>query len=134
MSQTTSYTIATIVDQSPDEAIERVTALLKEEGFGVLTTIDVSATLKAKLDVDTPPYTILGACNPQLAYEGLQREPELGVMLPCNVIVYERDGRTHVAAMEPVQALAVVGNDQLADIASDAKERLQRVIERMERA
>lgn len=123
-----SYTISTTVPYGYADAIERVTAALQGEGFGVLTTIDVQATLKTKIDVDVDPYIILGACNPQLAHRGMQAEPELGALLPCNVIVREADGVVHVAAMEPLTALGMIGNPQLDPIAQEAHDRLERVI------
>ncbi|RIK35516.1 MAG: ABC transporter ATP-binding protein [Chloroflexi bacterium] len=114
------------------EAIAATTAALKEEGFGVLTEIDVQATLKAKLDVEYRPYVILGACNPRLAYRGLQAEPELGLLLPCNVIVYDNgDGTSTVSIVDPLQMLGVVDNPALQPVANEAKARLQRVIEHL---
>jgi uncharacterized protein (DUF302 family) len=107
-----------------------VTEALKQEGFGILTQIDVKETLKKKLNVDFPKYVILGACNPHLAHKALSAETEIGLLLPCNVIVYERkDGSTVVAAQDPDAALGIVGNPGLAPIAKDARERLVRVIE-----
>jgi uncharacterized protein (DUF302 family) len=107
-------------------------AALKQEGFGVLTEIDVQATLKAKLGVDYRPYVILGACNPQLAYQGLQIEPELGLLLPCNVIVYDNGDQTStVNIVDPFQMLGVVHNPALEPIASEANTRLRRVLDRL---
>ncbi len=126
-----SYYFARTVDYSFDRAIERVTEELKEEGFGVLTEIDVQATLKKKLDVDVPPYRILGACNPHFAYQALQVEPHIGVMLPCNVIVREVDGEVEVAAVDPVASMAAIQNPELTAIASEVRERLKSVIERL---
>lgn len=123
-----SYVMTTTVPLSQEEALERVTDALAQEGFGVLTTIDVQATLKAKLDEDVPAQTILGACNPQLAHRGLQVEPDLGALLPCNVVVRQQDGATVVTAMEPLTALGVIDNSALEQIARDAHERLSRVI------
>ncbi len=115
-----------------DEAVERVTAELKEEGFGVLTEIDVQATLKKKLDVAFRPYRILGACNPGFAHQALQAEDKIGTMLPCNVIVQEIDaGRCEVAAVDPVASMQAVENDALMPIAAQVRERLQRVVERL---
>jgi uncharacterized protein (DUF302 family) len=106
-----------------------VTAALKQEGFGVLTQIDVQATLQAKLGVTTSPYLILGACNPQLAYQALQLEPELGLLLPCNVIVYDNgDETTTVSIVDPIQMLGVVENPALQPVAEEANRRLQRVV------
>ena len=105
------------------------TAALKQEGFGVLTEIDVQATLKAKLGVDYRPYVILGACNPQLAYQGLQVESELGLLLPCNVIVYDNGDQTStVSIVDPFQMLGVVHNPALEPIATEANARLRRVL------
>jgi uncharacterized protein (DUF302 family) len=104
-------------------------AALKQEGFGVLTEIDVQATLKAKLGVDARPYIILGACNPELAYQGLQIEPELGLLLPCNVLVYDNGDQTStVSIIDPFQMLGVVHNPALEPIASEANTRLRRVL------
>lgn len=110
-----------------DEAIERVTFALKEQGFGVLTEIDVKATLKQKLDVDFRPYKILGACNPRLAHRALSTDLEIGLLLPCNVVVYQTGDGVRVDFLDPVQALGVVGNDTLAPIAEEARERLMAV-------
>ena len=124
-----AYGIRTTVKGSYEETIPRVTDALKQEGFGILTQIDVKDTLKKKLDVDFPKYIILGACNPPLAHRALSAETEIGLLLPCNVIVYEgKDGRTVVAAQDPDAALGIVGNPAIAPIAKDARERLVRVI------
>lgn len=112
-----------------DEAIERTTAALAERGFGVLTTIDVKATLKKKIDVDFRPYTILGACNPGLAHQALQAEPYIGVMLPCNVVVQEVDGVVEIAAVDPVASMGAVENDALGDVATQVRAMLQEVVE-----
>lgn len=127
MSQT-HYQFSTRVQLPYAEAVERVTAELKKEGFGVLTEIDVKATFKKKLDIDYPPYIILGACNPPSAYKALGAEIEIGLLLPCNVIVYEDNGETVVSAIDPVAMLGVVHNPELDAIASDIQARLQRVI------
>ena len=124
-----AYAIRTTVKGSYEETIPRVTDALKQEGFGILTQIDVKDMLKKKLDVDFPKYIILGACNPPLAHQALSAETEIGLLLPCNVIVYEgKDGRTVVAAQDPDAALGIVGNPAIAPIAKDARERLVRVI------
>jgi uncharacterized protein (DUF302 family) len=114
------------------QAKAATTAALKAEGFGVLTEIDVQATLKAKLGVDHRPYVILGACNPQLAYQGLQAEPELGLLLPCNVIVYDNgDHTSRVSIIDPIQMLDVVHNPALAPLAAEVNTRLRRVIDQL---
>jgi len=112
-----------------DEAVEKVTATLKEEGFGVLTTIDVKATLKAKLDADFKRYVILGACNPKLAYQAFTAENDVGLLLPCNVVVYEADGGSVVAAIDPEAMLSVTGRDDLKPLAREVKTRLARAID-----
>ena len=113
-----------------EETIQRATNALKQEGFGVLTTIDVQATLKAKLGVDHKPYVILGACNPNLAYQALQTEPELGLLLPCNVIVYDNgNGTSHVSIVDPEQMMGMVQNEALHTVAADSAARLRRVAE-----
>jgi len=118
-----------------DETVGRVTEALKTEGFGVLTTIDVKATLKLKLDRDFRRYVILGACNPHLASQALDAELELGLVLPCNVIVYERDdGRTAVSAMAPIPAMGMIGNETLKTVATEADARLRRVLGTLESA
>lgn len=123
------YGFGTTLDLPLAEAVARTTEALKAEGFGVLTTIDVQKTLKEKIDVAFEPYVILGACNPQLAYRGLQAEHELGLLLPCNVIVHEHDGRATVSAVDPAQMLGVVGdNPELQAVAAEAGERLRRVV------
>ena len=123
-----AYAITRTVDGTFADAVERVTAALKAEGFGVLTTIDVQATLKAKLDRDIPAYVILGACNPQLASRGLELEPDLGVLLPCNVVVREAADGVVVAAMEPLVAVGLAGNAALAPLAAEARERIERAV------
>ncbi|CAN5824518.1 DUF302 domain-containing protein [soil metagenome] len=111
------------------EAEERATNALKEEGFGILSEIDLKAAMKEKLDLDYRQYKILGACNPALANQGLQEEYELGLLLPCNVIVYEDAEGGVVAAVDPKTMLDVVGNDALAQIAEEAEMRLGRALE-----
>ena len=127
MSQT-HYQFSARVQLSYEEAVQRVTAELKKEGFGVLTEIDMKATFKKKLDIDYPPYIILGACNPPSAYKSLNNEVEIGLLLPCNVIVYEDNGETVVSAIDPVVMMSVVHNPDLDPIANDIQARLQRVI------
>ena len=113
------------------DAVARVREELEVEGFGVLTEIDVQATLKQKLDIDGEPYVILGACNPSLAHQALDAEPDLGVLLPCNVVVYERGGVTHVSAVDAERMLSIVESDELAPIAEDVRARLAAVVERV---
>jgi uncharacterized protein (DUF302 family) len=112
-----------------EQAIERVIAALKEEGFGVLTEIDVKATMKKKLDADFRRYVILGACNPPLAHRALTADLEIGLLLPCNVIVYEEGSGSEVAIIDPLTMLSFVDQPGLESVAGDARQRLQRVIE-----
>jgi uncharacterized protein (DUF302 family) len=130
MEGTTNYYHSKILDQSPEQVEPRVREALEDEGFGVLTEIDVKATLKKKLDVDFRPYKILGACNPPAAHQALQAENKIGTMLPCNVIVQETDdGRTEVAAVDPVASMQAVENATLNNIAEEIRDRLRRVID-----
>jgi uncharacterized protein (DUF302 family) len=126
---TTDYGFRATLDIPYEEAIERTTAALKEEGFGVLTEIDVKATLKKKLNADFRRYVILGACNPNLAYEALQDELEIGLLLPCNVIVYEKNGGSVVSIVDPLSMLGVVEGPTLDPVANEAQTRLKRVVE-----
>ena len=120
------------VSASFDETLEKVTEALKAEGFGVLTEIDVRETLKKKLDVDFRRYKILGACNPPFAHRALQQDLGVGLLLPCNVVVYEEDGGgTHVAAIDPMQTIAAQGAAGLAEIAAEVRQRLERVLARV---
>jgi uncharacterized protein (DUF302 family) len=124
------YYFSKTVNLSFDDAIEKVMAELKKEGFGVLTDIDVKQTLKKKLDVDFKKYRILGACNPPFAYKALQVEDKIGTMLPCNVIVQEIDeGQVEVAAIDPVASMQAVANPALKDVAEEVQGKLKRVIE-----
>ncbi len=107
-----------------DGAIERVTAALKDQGFGVLTTIDVKATLKKKIDVDHEPYVILGACNPPFAHQALTAEPDVGLLLPCNVIVRQTDAGVRVAFVDPVAMFTVVGRDDMRPLVDQVRARL----------
>ncbi|NOX64279.1 MAG: DUF302 domain-containing protein [Chlorobi bacterium] len=125
-----NYGFSKVVDLSYEAAIEKVTEELKEEGFGILTEIDVKATLKKKLDIDVKPYKILGACNPPFAYKSLQAEEQIGLMLPCNVIVYVNDnGETIVAAVDPVASMQAVENENLGEVAETIQGKLKKVID-----
>ena len=124
------YYFSRTIEMSYETAIERVTEELKKEGFGILTQIDVSSTLKKKLDVDFRPYVILGACNPPFAYKALQAERNLGLLLPCNIIVQDAgDGKTEVAAIDPAASMQTVENAALAAVAGDVRTKLQQAIE-----
>ena len=126
------YFTTTLRNMSFSEAIAKVTDELKTEGFGILTEIDITATLKAKLDVDFYNYTILGACNPPFAYKALQAEDKIGTMLPCNVIVQEKElGTIEVSAVDPGASMAAVTNDKLKWIAGEVRDSLQRVIKKL---
>ena len=127
----TSYALTGETTLPLADAVARVREELKVEGFGVLTEIDVRATLKEKLDIDVEPYVILGACNPPLAHQALEAEPDLGVLLPCNVVVYERGGTTHVSAVDAERMLSIVENDALAGVAEDVRARLVAVVDRV---
>ena len=126
---TTAYTLSETTSQPFDATVERVRGKLAAAGFGILCEIDVQATLRAKLGVETEPYLILGACNPPLAHRALAAEADLGTLLPCNVVVYRRDETTHVASVDPERMLSIVDNDELAPIAADVKARLTSVVE-----
>ena len=118
------------VDHDVDTAIERVTEELAEEGFGILSTIDVKATLKKKLDLDRRPYVILGACNPHFAHQALEMEEGLGLLLPCNAVVYQNDaGRTVIGAIDAHAMLGVVGNEALDPVADEVNGRLRKAID-----
>lgn len=123
------YISTTLKNTSFKDAIDKTTAALKEEGFGVLSEIDIKATLKKKLDADFYNYTILGACNPQMAHQALQAENKIGTMLPCNVIVQEREpGVVEVSAVDPAASMMAVENDSLGEIAKDVRDKLTKVI------
>ncbi len=125
-----SYHFSKTVDMSMDQAIEHVTAALAAKGFGVLTTIDVRATLKRKLNVDFRPYIILGACNPSFAYKALQAEDKIGAMLPCNVVVqHVGDGRIEVSAVDPVASMQAIDNPSLGSTAGEVRQLLKQVVE-----
>lgn len=121
------YGFSKTVDLSFEDTINKVTEELKKEGFGVLTTIDVKDTLKNKIDVDFKKYTILGACNPPFAHKALLAEEEIGLLLPCNVIVYEKEGKSVVSFFDPSLMAKVVDNENLSSIAGEVKEKLQNV-------
>jgi uncharacterized protein (DUF302 family) len=127
-----SYYFNKTIDLPFDEAVERVKAELKKDGFGVLTEIDVKKTLHEKLGVDFRPYRILGACNPPFAYKALMAEDKIGTMLPCNVIVQElAPGRIEVAAIDPLASMAAVKNEDLGAIGLEVREKLKAVVERL---
>ncbi|MFH2011627.1 MAG: DUF302 domain-containing protein [Pseudomonadota bacterium] len=124
-----SYTFDKIVNLSFDEAIDKTIDELKKEGFGILTDIDVKDTIKKKLDVDFRPYRILGACNPPFAYKALLAEDKIGSMLPCNVIVQQReDGKVEISAIDPEASMQAIENNNLFAIAKEVKEKLKKVI------
>ena len=126
----TNYGFSKVVNLGYEEAIVKVTDALKAEGFGILTEIDVKETLKKKLYVDFKPYKILGACNPPFAYKALQSEEQIGLMLPCNVIVYVNDeNETVVAAIDPIASMQAVNNDKLGEVAETIQGKLKKVIE-----
>jgi len=131
MTTATGYTLSGTTTLAFAAAVARVRETLKEEGFGVLTEIDVQATLREKLGEDVEPYLILGACNPPYAHRALELEPELGALLPCNVAVYERGGETHVSAVDPVAMLGLVGNPSLDPVAAEIREKVQRAVRKV---
>lgn len=127
-----SYYFAKSVDKRFEDAVEHVTNVLQEKGFGVLTTIDVKDTLKKKIGIEFRPYTILGACNPQFAHQALKAEDKIGAMLPCNVIVQQLDdGTVVVAAVDPVASMQAVDNDDLGRIAGEVRRQLSDVIQNL---
>jgi len=124
------YYFSKTLDMPFDEAVARVTEELKKEGFGVLTEIDVKATLKKKLDADFRNYRILGACNPPFAYQALLAEPHIGLMLPCNVVLQDgKEGQTIVSAVDPLASMQAVENESLGEVAQQVKAKLQKVVE-----
>jgi uncharacterized protein (DUF302 family) len=126
------YFSKTLKEKSFEKAIEQVTQELKNEGFGVLTEIDIAQTLRKKLDVDFKKYTILGACNPSFAYKALTHEDKIGVFLPCNVVVEENDHREiEVSAVDPVASMMAVKNENLSAIAQEVQQKLKNVIEKL---
>lgn len=127
-SQSSGYAFRATLDVPFDEAVERTRDALKAEGFGVLTEIDVRRTMQEKLGIEFEPYVILGACNPHLAHRGLQAEHDLGLLLPCNVVVHEHGGLAAISVVDPVQMLGVAGqNAELREVAAEAATRLRRV-------
>jgi uncharacterized protein (DUF302 family) len=124
----TAYTLTGTTSLSFDEAVTCAREALREEGFGVLTEIDVQATLRDRLGEEIEPYLILGACNPPYAHRALELEPELGVLLPCNVVVYERGGTTHVSAADPVAMLSIVHNPELDPVAEEIRGKVERAV------
>jgi uncharacterized protein (DUF302 family) len=127
---TTSYTLTATTAAPFEETVERVRGELANEGFGILSEIDVQATLREKLGVEEEPYLILGACNPPLAHRALSAEPDLGTLLPCNVVIYRADGETHVSAIDAEKMLSIVENDDLALVAEQVRQKLGAVVER----
>lgn len=121
----------TLPDTSMDEALARTRKALADQGFGVLTEIDVKKTMKAKLDADVDDYVILGACNPKMAYQAMQLEPRIGAMLPCNVIVRAAGNGVEVSAVDPVASMAAVDNPKLGDVATTVRGMLQTVVEKI---
>lgn len=126
-----NYSFDVTVSATFDEAVGAVKEALAEAGFGVLTEIDVQATMKAKLDIDQPPYLILGACNPPLAHRAMTAEPEIGVLLPCNVVVRQTEGTITVDFMDPAAVLSLVDSPGVEEIATEVRSRLQGVAERL---
>jgi len=122
------YSFGKTVDSGFEQALERVTQALTKEGFGVLSDIDVAATLKKKLGLEMPPYRILGACNPQFAHRALELEPQIGALLPCNVVVRNEGGKTLVEMMDPLAVMRLVDKPEVAKIASEVRSRLERVL------
>jgi uncharacterized protein (DUF302 family) len=132
MKKIKEYALSTVLNTSYEDAISKVTDALKEEGFGVLTEIDVKSTLKKKLDVDFRKYMILGVCNPPYAFRTLQTDLDVGLLLPCNVIVYETDDKkAYISALNPVSALEVIKSKELRKIAVEVSEKLKRVVEKV---
>jgi uncharacterized protein (DUF302 family) len=132
MEKIKEYALSTVLNTSYEDAISKVTDALKEEGFGVLTEIDVKSTLKKKLDVDFRKYMILGVCNPPYAFRTLQTDLDVGLLLPCNVIVHETDDKkAYISALNPVSALEVIKSQELRKIAAEVSEKLKRVVEKV---
>jgi len=135
MKEAKKYAFTTVLNISYEDAISKVTDALKEEGFGILTEIDVKATLKKKLDVDFRKYVILGACNPPYAYRTLKADLDVGLLLPCNVIVYETDDKKAcISAINPISALEVIKNEELRKIAEEVTSKLRRVVDKVSKS
>jgi uncharacterized protein (DUF302 family) len=132
MTTTTPYTFGTVLSTPMNQTRERVEAALAEQGFGILTEIDVQATLREKLGIEREPYLILGACNPQLAHRALEADPSVGALLPCNVVLRAEDDRTRVEIMDPSAAMAIAGAAGLAAVADEARDRLRQVVSALE--
>lgn len=134
LTQTTRYGLSTTVRLPYEEAVARTREELAKEGFGVLTEIDVKATLKKKLDVEFRPYVILGACNPPFAYQALQAEQDVGLLLPCNVVVYAGDeaGTSVVAMLDPEEMLKLTGREDIGSVATEVKAKLERALKGLE--
>ena len=125
-----TYTINRLIKDTDIDAVEaRVRAALTQKGFGVLTEIDVKATMKKKIDVDMEPYRILGACNPKMAYQAIGVEPRVGAMLPCNVILRQVDGGIEVSAIDPVASMQAIGNDELKSVAGQVRDLLAEAVD-----
>jgi len=118
-----------ITDYSFEQAIEKITEELKKEGFGILSSIDFKDTFNKKLSVDYKKYTVLGACNPPLAHKALQADEEVGLFLPCNIAVYEKDGKTNISVFDPIFITTVIDNPQIKSVAEEVKKKLERVLE-----
>lgn len=132
MTTTTGYGLPRELPLSYDDAVARVRDELAQEGFGIITEIDVRATFKTKLDIDFKPYVILGACNPSLAHGALTEEEDIGLLLPCNVVVYATaEGTSRIVALDPVRQLGLSGNAQLTPVAEEVRARLERALERL---
>jgi uncharacterized protein (DUF302 family) len=127
----TGYTLSGMTSLSFADAVARVRETLKEEGFGILTEIDVQSTLREKLGVEIEPHVILGACNPPYAHQALGIEPELGALLPCNVVVREQEGATHVFAVDPAAMLGIVGNPALEPVADEIRAKVERALRKV---
>jgi uncharacterized protein (DUF302 family) len=129
MDRQTAFSFSRVVTLGYEEAVAKVKEALKSEGFGVLTEIDVRKTLKEKLNRDFPNYIILGACNPPLAHQVLQAEPEVGVFLPCNVLVYEEGGKTVISAMDPEAIMVMVQNEKVGQVAKQVRQKMEKVLD-----